>query len=541
MRNSRLFTVAAILFALLLTASSAFAQGNKARISINVESKTSDCSSGKANAMGDMLADALDGSGKFVINDNGADIILTAKVKNFEPEVKQGGAFGALKKKALGAVGAEGKTAKVKWEITLKDANSGKKINKLKIEGKSTDWQVDAADSYFSSEVGSAGELVEYSGKPMENAINELLSKTVKEVTKNIPGDYFAYSGEEQPAAQEPPATQESSPKATSNTSPAAEDMKLYTKYDFVPGNKVIFYDDMSGEEEGEFPYRWDLQEGVLEIVRLGKDFWIMATDDSYIFPKIPRGPLPEKYTVEMDFYDNGPDYPGHYFYIQWVNKDDRTIAEFGIVSGQSTWFSVKGRKIADKHLPERLTKGVHHMRVMATARSIKCYIDEVRVANVPKVEDFHPTGFRVRLYPYNDPGNPALIRGFRFAEGGKSMREQLDETGKVVTHGILFDSGSSKIKGESFKTLKNIGNLLTDDPELRLSIEGHTDSDGADDYNLNLSQQRAESVRTYLISQYGIAADRLEAKGWGESKPIDTNNTPEGKANNRRVEFVKL
>jgi outer membrane protein OmpA-like peptidoglycan-associated protein len=73
------------------------------------------------------------------------------------------------------------------------------------------------------------------------------------------------------------------------------------------------------------------------------------------------------------------------------------------------------------------------------------------------------------------------------------------------------------------------------------LSIEGHTDSDGADDYNLKLSQNRANSVRLYLIQTYKIDGGRLEAKGRGETKPIDTNNTPEGKANNRRVELVKL
>jgi len=73
------------------------------------------------------------------------------------------------------------------------------------------------------------------------------------------------------------------------------------------------------------------------------------------------------------------------------------------------------------------------------------------------------------------------------------------------------------------------------------VSIEGHTDSDGADDYNLELSQNRANSVRTYLTQTYKIDGSRLETKGWGETKPIDANNTPEGKANNRRVELVKL
>ena len=177
----------------------------------------------------------------------------------------------------------------------------------------------------------------------------------------------------------------------------------------------------------------------------------------------------------------------------------------------------------------------------MATKRSIKCYIDEVRVANVPKVEDFNPVGFRLRQRPYKDPENPTLFRGFRLAEGGKSMREQLDETGKIVTHGILFDVNSAKIKGESYKTLKDIGQLLQDDPELRLSIEGHTDSDGSDEHNMTLSQNRADSVRDYLVVTYSIDASRLEAKGWGESKPIGANDTAEGKANNRRVELVKL
>jgi len=133
------------------------------------------------------------------------------------------------------------------------------------------------------------------------------------------------------------------------------------------------------------------------------------------------------------------------------------------------------------------------------------------------------------------------LFRGFRFAEGGKTMREQLDEEGKIITHGILFDPDSYTIKGESYKTLKDIGRLLEDDPDLRLSIEGHTDSDGSDEHNMTLSQNRAASVRDYLIATYGIEANSLEAKGWGESKPIDTNDSAEGKANNRRVELVRL
>jgi outer membrane protein OmpA-like peptidoglycan-associated protein len=206
------------------------------------------------------------------------------------------------------------------------------------------------------------------------------------------------------------------------------------------------------------------------------------------------------------------------------------------------TKLTIMGKEMSNKKLPVDLAAGKHTMRIMATKSSIKCYIDNERIANVPAVEGFAPVGFRVHMDPWTDePGNQMLMRGFRFAEGGKTLKEQLDATGRIVTHGILFDSGSDKIKAESYKTLADIGQLLIDNPDLRVSIEGHTDSDGADDYNLKLSQNRANSVRTYLMQIYKIDGGRLEAKGWGEAKPIDTNNTAESKANNRRVELVKL
>jgi outer membrane protein OmpA-like peptidoglycan-associated protein len=321
-----------------------------------------------------------------------------------------------------------------------------------------------------------------------------------------------------------------------------AGDMTLYTKYDFVPGDKVIFYDNLAGEEVGEFPSRWNLKKGVFEIVRQGKENYIMCTDQGHILPKIAHAPLPPKYTVEMEIYSKGPDYQGHWYYIEWLDSGGSQVARLAFKDGSLTSLEVLGKALANKSLQAKVTEGIHTMRIMATKSTIKCYLDNVRIANVPKVEGFEPVGFRVYMDPWEgDPANPQLLKSFRFAEGGKSLREQLDETGRIITHGILFDSGSDNIKGESYKTLANIGQLLTDDPELRLSIEGHTDSDGADDYNLDLSNKRALAARAYLMETYGIDGDRLEGKGWGEANPIDTNATPEGKANNRRVELVKL
>ena len=325
----------------------------------------------------------------------------------------------------------------------------------------------------------------------------------------------------------------------------AAEDMTLYTKYDFIPGDKVIFWDDLAKEEMGEFPSRWNLKDGVFEVAKQYGRNWILCTNTGTIIPKGTKGEMPPKYTIELDLYaKNEPGIRGHWYRIVWVNDKGDEIAEFGLREFESTHLRIMGNDLANKRLEPPVSRGIHTMRVMATKTSLKCYLDQERVANVPAVEGFKPVGFRVWVAPFtnnSDANNPCLFGNLRYAEGGKTMREQLAEDGRIVTHGILFDSGSDKIRGESYKTLADIGGMLTEDTALRISIEGHTDSDGADAANLALSQNRARSVKDYLVSTYKVDAGRLETKGWGEGKPIDTNDTPEGKANNRRVELVKL
>lgn len=102
----------------------------------------------------------------------------------------------------------------------------------------------------------------------------------------------------------------------------------------------------------------------------------------------------------------------------------------------------------------------------------------------------------------------------------------------------IYFDFDRATLKKESFTELNKVVELLKQNPSVEIEIAGHTDNKGADDYNANLSQGRSQSVVDYLISQ-GIADARLTAHGYGESKPIDTNDTEPGRANNRRVEFT--
>jgi len=276
----------------------------------------------------------------------------------------------------------------------------------------------------------------------------------------------------------------------------------------------------------------------VFEVAKSDGRNWILCSDRGFITPKLTPAPLPDKYTVEMDFY-SAMDQDGWY-YLRWMDAKGEVIGHIYIAYSYMTEVVIAGKNVASKEVP-KLAKGRHTLRVMATKSTIKCYIDQERVANVPKVEGFNPVGFSINIDPYFEGSQACRVGTFRYAEGGKSMREQLDESGRIVTHGILFDSGSDRIKAESMKTLTDIGTMLTEDAALRLSIEGHTDADGADADNLSLSQRRAASVRSYLLENFKVDAARLEAKGFGELKPIDVNTSPEGKANNRRVELVKL
>ena len=388
------------------------------------------------------------------------------------------------------------------------------------------------------------GKLKDKVKDKVERKVDQKADKAIDKALEGPTGG----GNEETPAPAQVPAPAEApapapagganAPAVPAGGGAAAEDMTLYTKFDFVPGDKVVFYDDLAREEVGEFPSRWNLRNGVFEVARLDGRNWILCTDKGSIMPKLPAAPLPDKYTVEMEFY-SAAHHDGWYT-IHWVDAAGEDIGRVTIGYSSSTAVHLNDKQLSSKDLQE-LPKGRHVMRIMATKSTIKCYIDQERIANIPKVEGFAPVGFRVEMNPYFENENVCLIGAFRFAEGGKSLREQLDEAGVIVTHGILFDSGSDRIKGESYKTLTDIGAMLAEDAALRLSIDGHTDADGADDANLKLSQARAAAVRAYLVEKHGIDGARLETKGLGEGKPIDTNDTPEGKANNRRVELVKL
>jgi outer membrane protein OmpA-like peptidoglycan-associated protein len=119
-------------------------------------------------------------------------------------------------------------------------------------------------------------------------------------------------------------------------------------------------------------------------------------------------------------------------------------------------------------------------------------------------------------------------------------MASEIANSGRIALYGIYFDTNKAEVKAESKPTMEQIAKLLSDNPDLRLVVVGHTDNQGKYDYNMDLSTRRATSVKNSLIGDFGIAAERLEAWGAGYLAPVASNSSEEGRAQNRRVELVK-
>ncbi len=122
----------------------------------------------------------------------------------------------------------------------------------------------------------------------------------------------------------------------------------------------------------------------------------------------------------------------------------------------------------------------------------------------------------------------------------GTDFSQVINSADRYFTHGIQFDTDSDRLKPESGPVIKLVAQGLDKNPNLKLGIEGHTDSTGSAEHNMDLLKRRAEVVKAVLVSQFVVDATRPTTVGQGATEPIDSNDTPEGRAQNRRVEFVK-
>jgi OmpA-OmpF porin, OOP family len=344
--------------------------------------------------------------------------------------------------------------------------------------------------------------------------------------------------------SQSPPAevtqqpVQKQTQEVVTNT-PVVENktpMLVWSKFDFVPGDKIIFEDNLAGEENGEFPSRWDLVGGTVENAVFGGENVIMFRGGNPKIVPYLKNPnidyLPEVFTIEFDLY-----LPYNSFTVNFYDRNNQNAP-----SGEN-YLDISGETMrlnpARSDLPDgaSIREVWAHIAVAYTNGKMKAYVNETRLINIPRLK-FNPSGITLNAYHANDD-HRFYIKNFRIAEGGVKYYDRFLQDGKIVSNGIRFDIGKATLRPESMGVMNGIYKMLSEHPDIKVSIEGHTDSDGDSDLNRKLSEERALTVKKQLESM-GISDNRLTSRGLGESKPVGANDTPEGKASNRRVEFIK-
>lgn len=312
----------------------------------------------------------------------------------------------------------------------------------------------------------------------------------------------------------------------------------VWANYDFVPGSDVLYADDFEEDDVGDFPRRLEWIRGNMEIVEWEGKRLLRTTAENSQFAVLFPDSVPEQFTLEFDLHDPATE-KGTTVVLGEAPKNGRVFGQYfnvGSWRGSGVWEG--GDPLATME-DERMTEEVVSVRIMADGAHVKAYINETRISNAPRVE--MARGDRITFVVWGTAKNPIYIGNIRIAAGGKDLYDKLAENGRVATHGILFDVNSDRIRPESTPTLEEIGEMLEENPELRIAIEGHTDNTGDEEGNQKLSERRAKSVKRFLEETYGVDEGRLEAKGFGESNPMADNGTPEGRQNNRRVELVKI
>ena len=349
---------------------------------------------------------------------------------------------------------------------------------------------------------------------------------------------------------------------------PTSSQPLFTSKYDFVPGEKIIVLEDFSGVEPGDFPFGWNTNASAEVVTVSNKEGkWLKMARPGSIYPEMIK-PLSQNMTLEFYLRAGSKSNPVP-FVLNFGPLKNRE--EFKLYDAQN--LALRGQPVfqvklwpgnANKPASSEVFGGrkgnyeiqnktnfkswdnsgdaTAHVALWRQADRLRIYINGEKIWDLQHAFDTATKYNIIFAMSRSREGDDYYLLGnIKLAVGVPDTRSKLLKEGRFVTQGILFSSGSNQIKPESYGILKEIAGVMEESPSTRVKIIGHTDSDGDEESNLLLSRLRAAAVKAALVNNLGIKPERLETDGKGQTKPIADNKTKEGKAQNRRVEFIKI
>ncbi|SFZ89411.1 OmpA family protein [Flaviramulus basaltis] len=335
----------------------------------------------------------------------------------------------------------------------------------------------------------------------------------------------------------------------------------VYSNFTFVPGNKLLFYDDFTTDAVGDFPAHWETG-GSGEVVTTSdsKSKWLSLVRRSGYMPTL-ENKLPENYTIEFDLANNGYGIgkPNSKLFFAFLSKKAYSMGAGGTLADVEILLSNTGFKVSnvenfggevevkigsriDREMTDYLNNTVH-ISITINKKRLRMWVNQEKMVDSPNLLQANIGDYFIvqAMDVLPEKGHFVGISNFKIAEATEDLRSLLLKSGKFTTTGIYFDTAAYTVKKESYGILSEIAKMLKDNPGINLQIIGHTDSQGEDSYNEYLSRSRAQMVKQILFEEFEVEYNRLKFIGKGETEPIDDNDTEKGRANNRRVEFVKI
>ena len=354
-----------------------------------------------------------------------------------------------------------------------------------------------------------------------------------------------------------PPATA-AAPAEAPTAAASSPSFQSYSKFDFVPGERIVAAEDFAQDAIGDFPAKWNTNaSGEIVTIAGQPGRWLKLTKAGFFTPEFVTD-LPDNVTVEFDLTTPPGFAAGFPLETAVVQLNATGIADWQTATNS---FIFTAHPSASQGATQMTTRqdGTSaagnastttqlaangkpvHIAVWRQRQRVRVYMNEEKVWDMPRAAAASAKFNSLIFFVRGGCSNCEYYLGnLRVATGAPDTRNKILTEGKWVTHGILFDVNSDRIKPESYGTLKEVAGVLAESADVKVLIVGHTDADGDDAANIDLSKRRAASVKTALVSEFKLDAGRLDTDGKGETQPIDKNDTPAEKANNRRVEFIK-